>query len=149
MTALGGCGISIDLPAGWEGRISLREPARAAAESCALLHAANFALPGSMGDFGAGAVETMGARDLLLILLEYERSSASMPMFAQRGVPRLQASDFSRVALQRVLEGQGGTQRFFNEAGRAMCLYVVLGSHLRRLRTVPLVNDVLSTIVIV
>jgi hypothetical protein len=60
----------------------------------------------------------------------------------------VRADDFSPVALQRVLEGQGGVQRFFNQAGRALCLYVVLGSYARRTRTVPLINRVLDGVTI-
>ena len=156
MPSLSGYGISLDLPVGWEARITMREPepvggayARAAAPTTgALVHAANFGLPEARGDFGAGAVELMRATDLLVILFEYDRASASTPLFAARGVPRVRAQDFSPVALQRVLEGQGGVQKFFNEAGRALCLYVVLGSFARRVRTVPLVNDVLAGVTI-
>jgi len=159
MPSLSGYGISLDLPSGWEARITMRDaepppaPTAATASSTgsglaattgALVHAANFALPEARGDFGAGAVELMGSSDLLVILFEYDRASATAPLFAPRGVPRVRAEDFSPVALQRVLEGQGGVQKFFNQAGRALCLYVVLGSYLRRVRTVPLINDVLA-----
>ena len=48
--------------------------------------------------------------------------------------------------LQRGLPGQGATQHFLQISGRPFCLYVVLGSHLRRVRTVPVVNDVLAGI---
>jgi len=41
-----------------------------------------------------------------------------------------------------------GAQKFFTEAERAFCLYVVLGSYARRIRTVPLVNDVIGAITI-
>lgn len=156
MPTLSGYGITLDLPLGWEGLITMRETEPAApayaragpATTGALVHAANFALPADRGDFGAGAVELMRAPDLLVILFEYDRASASMPLFAARGIPRVRAQDFSPVALQRVLEGQGGVQKFFNEAGRALCLYVVLGSYLRRVRTVPLINGVLAGITI-
>jgi hypothetical protein len=160
VTTLTGYGISLDLPAGWEARITMRDPepldaahaaaARGteAATTGALVHAANFALPTETGDFGAGAVELMANPDLLVILFEYDRASASMPMFAASGLPRVRADDFSPVALQRVLEGQGGVQKFFNQAGRAMCLYVVLGSYARRVRTVPVINDLLGRVTI-
>jgi hypothetical protein len=155
MATLNALGIAVDLPSGWEGRISQRatdQPRVASTTSAveattgALMQAANFALPPITGDFGAGAVELMTNRDLLVVLFEYDRASATAPLFAARGVPKLKADDFSPVTLQRVLEGQGGAQRFFNEAGRALCLYVVLGSHARRVRTIPVVNSLLSSL---
>jgi hypothetical protein len=156
MGTLSGHGITIDLPAGWEGRISQRDATSAdsagassvgpASTAGALLQTANFALPASTGDFGAGAVELMGNRDLLVVLFEYDTASATAPLFAPRGVPRLAIEDFSTLTLQRALHGQGGAQRFFNEAGRALCLYVVLGSHARRVRTIRVINDLLSTV---
>jgi hypothetical protein len=48
--------------------------------------------------------------------------------------------------MQRPLPGQSGAQFFFTEAGRAFCLYVVLGSHARRRQLVPEVNLVLSAL---
>src|SRR5690242_4750295 len=109
MSSLSGYGITLDLPSGWEARITMRdaEPAAAAlaastsgtatataaATSGALVHAANFALPEARGDFGAGAVEVMGSPDLLVILFEYDRASATTPLFAARGIPRVRAED--------------------------------------------------------
>ena len=91
----------------------------------------------------------MRPRDLLVILFEYDRTSAAQPMFAAAGVPRLSHRDFSPATMQRTIHGQSGAQRFFHQAGRAMCLYVVLGSHARRVRVVPEVNNVLATLEIV
>ncbi len=50
--------------------------------------------------------------------------------------------------LQRNLEGQGGYQEFFHEAGRVFCLYVVLGDFAQRTAVVPVVNQVLATLAI-
>lgn len=157
---LEGQGLSIEIPLGWEGRISRRdlgqtsgpglaiqaEATASEATTGALLQAANFELPPSTGDFGSGAVEVMRSRDLLLILFEYDRSSAAQPLFAAAGVPRLSHRDFSPATLQRTIHGQSGVQRFFRHSGRALCLYVVLGSHVRRVGTVPQINDVLATL---
>ena len=154
MTTLQGESIRVELPAGWEGRIAQRDRGLSphgqsgtagATGGAARLHAANFALPPDVADFGGGAVELMGNRDLLVILFEYDKADAGAPLFAARGVPRVGVDDFDPYALQQVLPGQSGVQRFFNEAGRAFCLYVVLGSHTRRFRTVPVVNDVLGS----
>jgi hypothetical protein len=48
--------------------------------------------------------------------------------------------------LNRQLPGQAGLQRFFNESGRAFCLYVVIGAYQRRHDVVPAVNTVLATV---
>ena len=50
--------------------------------------------------------------------------------------------------LQRTLRGQAGVQRFFHEAGRAFCLYVVLGSFARRQEMVGAVNEVLASLAV-
>jgi hypothetical protein len=37
-------------------------------------------------------------------------------------------------------------QRFFTVAGRAFCLYVVVGSHIDRAEVIPAVNQVLESL---
>ena len=168
MSQLAGSGIAVDVPAGWEGRIYTRPPesegGRAAAAlspqtaanatpplvetTAAVLHVASFPLPPETGDFGGGAVELMTSKDLLVVLFEHGRESANTPLFAATSMPRLKAADISTTQLQRALEGQGGVQRFFTLAGRAFCLYVVFGSHARRVRTIPVVNGILDTLTI-
>jgi len=156
MTALGQYGITADLPLGWEGRIYRREAqattsgtaiVNAAGErSNSIVHAANFALPADVDDYGGKAVEAMTNVDLLVVLAEFGPASAGTALFAPIGMPRLATQDFAPETLQRFLPGQSATQRFFSVAGRPFSLYVVLGSHLRRVRTVPVVNTVLSRI---
>jgi len=160
MTVLDQSGITIDLPAGWEGRIYRRpeEPAVGAVAGSAatgpaertntVVHVANFPLAPEVADYGGGAVEVMTNRDLLVVLCEFGPSSVGQALFAAQGVPRLTPDDFGTHSMQRVIEGQGGAQKFFTEAGRAFCLYVVLGSYARRVRTVPLVNELIGTIAI-
>ncbi|MGQ0618021.1 MAG: hypothetical protein ACT4PW_13705 [Acidimicrobiia bacterium] len=163
-------GISIRLPPGWEARITgrasgpapageasgpgagavqLRSAASVASppppDGGALVHAANFALPTVVGDFGGGAVEVMSRAGVLVVIFEYDRASAATALFADaEGLPRVRADDFSPTALQRLLDGQGGAQKFFTVAGRAFCLYVVLGAYTRRARAVPEVNLLLD-----
>jgi len=161
MTVLDQSGITIDLPAGWEGRI-YRRPEEAAVGAVegwpatgpvertnTVVHVANFPLAPEVADYGGGAVEVMTNRDLLVVLCEFGPSSVGQELFAAPGVPRLTPDDFGTHSMQRVIEGQGGAQKFFTEAGRAFCLYVVLGSYARRVRTVPLVNELIGTITIV
>jgi hypothetical protein len=139
-------GIEIALPSGWDGRIYRR--ALGAQRTPPILHAANFPLPSDRGDYGSGAVERMQRHDVLVTLVEHDRSAAGSALFAARGLPHLSASDFSRHMLQRTLPGQSGVQRFFTWNGRPFCLYVVLGSHAARARLVPLVNGMLRSVAI-
>jgi hypothetical protein len=112
-----------------------------------IVHLANFALPEERGDFGSGAVELMGDRDVFVVLFEYEPEAARTALFKTRGIPRtLTAADFDPTMLRRGIAGQAGYQTFFNEAGRAFCLYVVLGSSAARNRLIKLVNSVLATV---
>jgi len=146
-------GISVDAPVGWDARIYRREAAaevRAAGRqgrNHGVLHAANFALPVQRGDFGSGAVEVMGAENVLVTLVDHGPESAGTPLFARQGLPsRVELTEFSSDRLQRPLPGQGGAQFFFTSQGRGYCLYVVLGSLANRGRLVPQVNEVLGRI---
>jgi hypothetical protein len=116
--------IQLDLPAGWEGRVWKRDHGEP------VVHAANFALPESDGDFGVTAAQTMPRAGVLVVLVEYEPAQAGTALFAANGPPRrLRGSDFSGKTLLHALPGQAGLQRFFTTAnGRPFCLYVVIGS---------------------
>jgi hypothetical protein len=152
MSELSGSGISVEVPAGWEGRIYAKHergprPTGTLEQSPnAVLHVASFPLPPGTGDYGGGAVEQMTNTDLLVILLEHGRQSAGSPLFAAAGVPRITIDDVSTTCLQRLIDGQGGAQKFFRVDERAFCLYVVFGSYLRRGRTIPVVNDILRSV---
>lgn len=159
---LQGAGVRLELPRGWEGRVRPRGPEpiegsgaagqtnRATAADGRLpvvVQAANFALPPALGDFGGGAVEAMTTRDLFFTLFEYGPESVGTPLFARQGMPRtLRPGDLDPWSLRTPLPGMSGLQVFFTEAGRPFCLYVALGSHLRRFRTLPVVSSVLQTI---
>jgi hypothetical protein len=163
MTDLAARGVGVTLPAGWEGRIFRRPASGEVAASAAdgppappgevtntILHAATIPLPPDAGDFASSAVPALGPGDALVVLVEYDAANASAPLFAQVSpVPRRVApDDFSPRTLQRALPGQAGFQRFANEAGRAFCLYVVLGAFRNRARVVAGVNAVLATLTI-
>ncbi len=48
-------------------------------------------------------------------------------------MPRsLDPNEFRANGMQRWIRGQSAYQAFFNEAGRAFCLYIVIGNHTRR-----------------
>ncbi|MGV3759170.1 MAG: hypothetical protein ACO1PW_06445 [Actinomycetota bacterium] len=137
-------GIAVELPRGWEAQIRRAgmgggglQPADADARGSglghgAVLHAASFPLPAERGDYGSGAVEVMGGSDVLVCLLEHEPEAATTELFRREGVPRLDPAQFSPQTMQRALPGMAGTQHFFQVAGRAFCLYVVVGSHRTR-----------------
>jgi len=156
MTPLTAGGLSVSLPTGWEGEIftraptvdgrSLGGPSGETEVARNVVHLANFALPAERGDFGSGAVELMSSGAILVVLFEHGPESADTPLFARRGVPQLSPEEFHPQQMQRTLSGQSGRQIFFNVAGRAFCLYVVLGGHRRREVLVPLVNDVLASL---
>lgn len=140
-------GLAVDVPAGWDVRVS-RRPAAEGSTANPVMHLANFALPERRGDFGSGAVERMRPDDVLVVLFEYDEEATSTPLFAQRGRPRPAPADFSPRQLQRTLPGQSGVQYFYSEAGRAFCLYIVLGSHGRRAALVPSVNALLGRLTV-
>jgi hypothetical protein len=159
MASLRAHGIDVGLPAGWDGRISLRADGApeaaltavgtrvATLRSRPVAHLANFGLPADRGDFGSGAVELMGDQDVFVVLFEYEPDATATALFRARGVPRaLTLRDFDPATLRRGIAGQSAHQAFFQESGRAFCLYVVLGAHARRARLVPIVNQVLGTV---
>lgn len=148
MPPLVGQRLALQLPPGWDGHIYRRAPTDQA-KTFAVLHAANFPLPPDRGDFGSNAVEAMGPDHVLVVLFEYDPASASTALFSKQGAPSaLDPKQFSPNSLQRALPGQAGTQVFFSEQGRALCLYVVLGSYANRSNLVALVNSVLQSLTI-
>lgn len=157
-------GITIALPTGWEGRIIKRSEPRIAAgdpvgpgsaaalrgvdlreRTYPITHLGNFALPAERGDFGSGAVDLMGPANLFISLVEFGPESVGQPLFSRNGIPtRLRLSQFNPNGLQRAIPGQAGHQTFFTAAGRAFCVYVVLGSHANGNALVPMANEVLA-----
>ena len=145
-TTLTGEGISVDLPPGWEGAIYRRQSEVGEVPN-PVVHVATFPLPADRGDFGNGAVNLMGFDDVLIVLLEYDAASAGKALFGRTGIPRrLAGTDFSPTTLQRLIPGQAGAQRFFTDAGRAFCLYVVVGAYQRAARLAADAGAVLATV---
>ena len=148
-------GMDVDVPRGWDGEIyrrgaiSTQGVASTPGEvEAPVMHLANFPLPVERGDYGSGAVEIMRSENVLIVLVEFGRESATKALFATPGTPTVHAADFAPQQMQRSMPGQSGAQYFFNHGGRAFCLYVVLGSHARRNELVVEVNAVLSTLVL-
>ena len=137
-------GLAVGLPAGWEGRIQKRAVTAAREATHAVVHLANFALPEKRDDFGGGVTTAMRSPDVFVVLFEYGKESAATPLFAARGIPRVDATMFSSKRMQRPLPGQLGCQRFFTANGRPFCLYVVAGSRAHLPRIIAEVNTVLA-----
>jgi hypothetical protein len=152
-------------PEGWEGRIFRRpeagesapasagvaaaagEPAPAGEQTFPIVHVATIALPPDMADYGSDVVRDLGPSDAFIVIKEFDPLEVVQPLFANAGLPReLDPDDFDPATLQRTVDGQAGLQAFFNEAGRAFTLYVVLGSFAQRHEVVPVVNGVLASI---
>lgn len=146
MTAVvAGHGIVAAPSRGWDIRI-FRRRAEAPETTHAILHAATFAMPSIVGDYGDGAVQRMSPADVFVALCEFHPSSAGAPLFAASRPGPLVAADFSRTALQHAMGGQAGVQRFFSDQGRAWCLYVVIGSYNDRVRLTPVANQLIAGI---
>ena len=116
-------GISVEVPAGWEGRIFHRSGA------APILHVASFSLHEDDGDFGAAPTGRMRGDDVFAALVAYRPDAQLVPgrgLFAARRPPAPTVLDFSPNQLQVTRRGQLGCQRFFTEAGRPFCLYLVI-----------------------
>ena len=140
-----GLGFDIVVPEGWDVQIMNQVATEAGASSHPVVHAANFALPNDRGDFGSGAVDVMTDRHVFVSLLEYHPSEVSKKLFRRKGMPRrLDLDEFEWNRLQRTIPGQSGYQAFFNESGRAFCLYIVLGDHNSRSELIPTAEKLLA-----
>jgi hypothetical protein len=133
-------GIALDLPAGWDGRIWTR------AGGGPVVHAANVPLPASDGDFATRATGTLPAGGVVIVLVEYGASEAGTPLFSAPAPERVDPAELSPATLLHRRPGQRGLQRFFTTAGRAMCLYVVVGSAAHASDLAAVVSDVLATL---
>lgn len=161
-----GYGITVDVPSGWASTVQRRAVAPAAAsDSTALaagsrlapgatertmpvVHVSSRPIPAGAGDFGAGLVEVMGSEDVFVALVEYGSDLADTGLFERRGMPRLAPSQFSPSRMQRALPGRSASQHFFSVGGRAFCLYTVIGSHDRRMGTVPRAAGVVRSLAV-
>lgn len=110
-----------------------------------ILHACTLDLPDRRGDFGSGVVDLLGSEDVFVSLIEYGSDVADQGLFANQGVPRLAPSQFGPNRLQRPLPGRSASQHFFSVGGRAFCLFTVIGSHSRRMATVPRAAEVVRS----
>jgi hypothetical protein len=115
-------GIALELPTSWDGRIWARPGGGP------VVHAANIALPPADGDFATRATEALPADGVVVVLVDYGPGDAGTALFAAPAPARIDPAELSPSTLLRRRPGQRGLQRFFTASGRAMCLYVVVGS---------------------
>jgi hypothetical protein len=138
-------GLAVAPPQGWEAAIYRRPPAPGEA-TYPVMHAATVPLPPGRGDYGAGLVETLGPDDVFVGILEFGPDAATSPLFAGlRAVPGLTPDCYRPRQLQRTILGQAGVQRFFTVAGRAFCLYSVVGSLAHRVPLTDRANQVIGS----
>jgi hypothetical protein len=168
-----GYGISVEVPVGWTSALVRRATSpdapsdldrfdalapdgavpdardRLAERTLPVLHVSTRPLPEAVGDFGSGAVEALGPEDVFVALIEYGSDLADTGLFERQGVPRLAPSQFGTNRMPREIVGRSASQHFFSAGGRAFCLFTVLGSHSRRMGTVPRAAAVAASLQIV
>jgi hypothetical protein len=141
-------GLHLAVPSGWEARIYRRAPEERGELSFPVLHLGTVPLPAVRGDYGGGVVERLGSEDVFVSMLEFGAGVADEGLFAHRGIPALRPSQFGPGRLPHVQADVSAVQHFFSDAGRAFCLYVVVGSHGRRMVTVPRAQQALRGLTI-
>jgi len=139
-------GLAVAPPIGMDARIMRRAIVNAQERTFPVMHIASFPLPEQRDDFGGNFTSTMRSSDVLIVLFEYAPESSAQPLFSARGVPRVRAAQFSPQRLQRPLPGQLGCQLFFQQHGRAFCLYVVAGGRASLPRIITQVNAALAAL---
>jgi hypothetical protein len=156
-----------DAPAGWQVAVTRRPGAapsatvaelgpgaRSAADGLGpeddvtrpVLHACTRPMPADRGDFGSNVVDLLGPDDIFVALVDYGTEVADQGLFERQGMPRLAPSQFGPNRLQRPLPGLSASQHFFSSGGRAFCLFTVVGSHARRMASVPRAAALVKTI---
>jgi hypothetical protein len=120
-------GISVDLPAGWEGRAFVPKVPPPAL-NFPVLHASSFAMVPDDSSFAGRLAAAMGDRDAMFSLVEYDPRLAGDALFREHRLPlRVGPAEVHPMAMQVPRRGRGAAQRFFAATGRAFCLYVIVG----------------------
>jgi len=117
-------GLRIELPARWSGRVFRRDGGNAT------LHAGDFPLALTDGEFGDRSTATMPEVASFIALTEYLPGAGLEPgtgLFASRRIQLpLDPTGFTASGLAHPRPGQAGMQHFFTAAGRPLCVYVVI-----------------------
>jgi len=137
-------GIEVEVPGGWECRIRQAGTNEVAETVLPVVHAATVPLPADRADYGGGVVERLGDGDVFVSLVEFGAEAVGSKLYpVVNSIPLVSQSMFHPFQLQRRISGQAGTQVFFTYAGRAFCLYVVLGSFARRVALAGRANELI------
>jgi hypothetical protein len=139
-------GLAVTPPSGWEASI-YRRAATDGGITYPVLHAATVALPAVRGDYGGGLVELLGPNDVFVSMLEFGPEAAGSALFrSTTAIPGLTPDAYRPRQLQRTIRGQAGVQRFFTVAGRAFCLYSVIGALANRIPLTDRANQLIGTL---
>jgi hypothetical protein len=139
-------GITVEPPSGWEATIYRRQP-QPGERTYPVVHAATVPIPRDRGDYGSGVVERLGPEDVFVAVLEFGPEAASSRLFSGLpAVPGVTPESFRPRQLQRTIRGQAGVQRFFTVAGRAFCLYAVVGSVANRVPLAARANQLIGSL---
>jgi hypothetical protein len=137
---LEGDGLLLELPVGWHGQRVSRSP------HLPTLQAASFALNPDDEELGPVSTADMAPGDCFLALIEYLPGSGIEPgrvPFHETGI-RL---PLEPAAFSPEVEGRAVMERTFTQAGRALCLHVVIaGTRLDRSRRLPLLDRILGSL---
>jgi hypothetical protein len=148
MTRLNDHGISIDVPPGWEARMSVpRLPVPAV--NLPVLHMADYPLTHArQSSYAVETAAAMGKRKggIVVSLIEFGSELADVGLYEPRGAPILHPRDLDGRALQIPRPDQGGVQRFFSMTGRAFSLYVVASLDRSTARRLATLNASLSSL---
>jgi hypothetical protein len=139
-------GLALEVPSGWEARIFV-PAAPPPAINLPIVHASSVVLPTARSSFATEATPSLGSAGVLISLVEFEAALAGVGLYAARGIPSgLRRAELDPAALQVPHPRQGGVQRFFSEAGRAFCLYVVAGLGPGLAERLGRANDVIASL---
>jgi len=135
-------GVSVDLPAGWTGRIYNAQPA--SAPTSATVQLADLALPPDDDDTATKAAQQMGPDDVLIILLESTGSKTGFTYPPLAAPLRISDSDFL-PAFEGVSDSHAFARRLFSTHGRRFMLWVQFGQKPAPSSVVARANRVLET----
>jgi hypothetical protein len=126
MTELSDHGLTIQIPPGWEARLSVPD-LPPPAENRPVLHMADLPLGTRRSSYAVETAASMPPRTggVVVSLVEFGPELAGVGLYSPQGAPRIRRGDLDPRALQFARADQAGVQRFFSIAGRAFSLYVV------------------------
>jgi hypothetical protein len=143
-----GYGLSVELPAGWEGRIFRGPDPEPGSMSYPVLHATNFALWPDNSTFGQNLIREMTPARVLIVAAEYGPEAAGTSLFTSGRWPlSVAAGDLNPAAFPgNRPEGLAALQNFVTVKRRAFCIYLVAGFDGEKAPLLPEANSVLATL---